>query len=63
MGAEDLEVLEKRSSPELLGALEPKQLAESNVFSVSESILLRWLNFHFARTNRERYPPRKAEVK
>lgn len=58
----DLEVPEKKSSPELLGALEPKLLADSNVYSVSESILLRWLNFHFMRTNRERYPPRKVRL-
>lgn len=36
-------------------ALDPKGLAHSNICSVAECILLRWLNFHFARANKDRY--------
>jgi len=44
---------------ELQAAWDAKGLADSNVYSAAECILLRWLNFHFWRTNRERYPDRK----
>eukprot|EP00931_Biecheleriopsis_adriatica_P036216 TRINITY_DN2086_c0_g1_i7.p1 TRINITY_DN2086_c0_g1~~TRINITY_DN2086_c0_g1_i7.p1 ORF type:complete len:2928 (-),score=554.29 TRINITY_DN2086_c0_g1_i7:9-8792(-) len=59
---EDLagEIPEKRVCPELQSALDPRHLGESNVYSVSESILLRWLNFHFWRANKDRYPPRRV---
>lgn len=61
VGADDMDVeVEKKNNPELQGALDPKFLGDSNVYSVSECILLRWLNFHFARANRDRYGPRKV---
>jgi hypothetical protein len=54
---EDLEK-EKKISPELQHALDAKSISESNVYSVAESILIRWLNFHFHRANKGRYTPR-----
>lgn len=61
VGTDDMDVeVEKKNNPELQGALDPKFLGDSNVYSVSECILLRWLNFHFARANRDRYGPRKV---
>ncbi|CAE7358857.1 CFAP47 [Symbiodinium natans] len=63
VGAEDLtsEQPEKKSScPELQSALDTKFLADSNVYSMAECILLRWLNFHFWRANKGRYPFRKV---
>lgn len=50
----------KKTCPELVAALDPKGLGDSNVYSVAESILLRWLNFHFWRANKDRYPPRRV---
>jgi len=47
----------KKICPELQMAWDPKGLVESNVYSAAETILLRWLNFHFWRNNHE-YPPR-----
>lgn len=61
VGVDDMDLeVEKKNSPELQGALDQKFLADSNVYSISECILLRWLNFHFARANRDRYSPRKV---
>jgi hypothetical protein len=45
----------KRLPPLLQAYLDPKGLTDSNICSVSECILLRWLNFHFARANKDRY--------
>jgi len=59
-GADDPELAEhtgKQPSPALLAALDTKNL-DSNVFSPSECILLRWLNFHFKRANKDRFPSR-----
>lgn len=51
----------KKMCPELQMALDPKGLADSNVYSGAECILLRWLNFHYWRANKdERYPARKV---
>mmetsp|Transcript_76352 Transcript_76352/g.221693 ORF Transcript_76352/g.221693 Transcript_76352/m.221693 type:complete len:2886 (+) Transcript_76352:129-8786(+) len=50
----------KKACPELEAAINPKGLGDSNVYSVPESILLRWLNFHYWRANKDRYPPRKV---
>ncbi|CAJ1445026.1 unnamed protein product [Effrenium voratum] len=62
VGAEDMssEVVDKKGCPELQGSLDQKFLADSNVYSVPECILLRWLNFHFWRGNKDRYSPRKV---
>lgn len=48
------------ASVELVAALDPKGLGDSNVYGPAESILLRWLNFHFWRASRERYPERQV---
>jgi hypothetical protein len=48
------------ASVQLVQAVDPKGLNDSNVYSEAESILLRWLNFHFWRANKERYPDRKV---
>jgi len=43
---------------EVYDALEVKGLADSNIYSVAESILLRWLNFHYWRANKGRFEAR-----
>ena len=48
------------ATKELQGALDPRGLADSNIYSVAENILLRWLNYHFWRANRGRYEARKV---
>lgn len=50
----------RRPCPELQIALDQKALADSNVYGVPECILLRWLNFHSWRANKDRYLPRKV---
>jgi len=56
------DVVEEENKPgmsrELQEAFDPRNLGESNVNSVPECILLRWLNFHYMRANKERFPPR-----
>ena len=47
-------------SRELAEAFDPKNLDQSNVNGVPECILLRWLNFHYQRGNKERYPARSV---
>lgn len=58
----DAETIEKKQvCPELVAAIDPKGLGatDSNVYSTAESILLRWLNFHYWRANKDnKYPPR-----
>eukprot|EP00929_Paragymnodinium_shiwhaense_P088700 TRINITY_DN49010_c0_g1_i1.p1 TRINITY_DN49010_c0_g1~~TRINITY_DN49010_c0_g1_i1.p1 ORF type:complete len:2929 (-),score=783.00 TRINITY_DN49010_c0_g1_i1:108-8894(-) len=56
--AAESESEQKKACPELQYAMDAKGLADSNVCSVAECILLRWLNFHFWRGNKDRYPPR-----
>ena len=34
---------------ELQAALDTKTLADSNLYSVAETILLRWVNFHYTK--------------
>ncbi|CAD7959898.1 unnamed protein product [Amoebophrya sp. A25] len=45
---------------ELQTCLDVRGMADSNIYSVSESILLRWLNYHYWKCNKEekRFPPR-----
>jgi hypothetical protein len=52
------EEIKAATSGELQQAFDARNLGESNVCSVPECILLRWLNFHYQRANKERYPPR-----
>ena len=41
--------------------LDPRGLADSNVYSVHENILLRWMNFHFTKANtKEKYGPARV---
>ncbi|CAE8643317.1 unnamed protein product, partial [Polarella glacialis] len=49
-----------RQCAEIQSALDLRGLADSNVYSSAECILLRWLNFHFWRANKNNYPPRKV---
>eukprot|EP00927_Polykrikos_kofoidii_P033789 TRINITY_DN28631_c0_g1_i1.p1 TRINITY_DN28631_c0_g1~~TRINITY_DN28631_c0_g1_i1.p1 ORF type:complete len:1661 (+),score=302.97 TRINITY_DN28631_c0_g1_i1:478-4983(+) len=48
----------RKPCPELVAALDPRNLGDSNVCSTAECILIRWLNYHFWRANKDRYPPR-----
>ena len=45
----------------LQNCLDPRGLADSNVYSVHENILLRWMNFHFSKANtKEKYGPARV---
>jgi hypothetical protein len=61
MSSEQLADTQKKLPAYLQAFLNPGGLTESNICSVAECILLRWLNFHFFRANKERYD-RKAPV-
>mmetsp|Transcript_20679 Transcript_20679/g.39293 ORF Transcript_20679/g.39293 Transcript_20679/m.39293 type:complete len:2902 (+) Transcript_20679:155-8860(+) len=52
----------RQISRELQGSIDPKGLGaiDSNVYSTAECILLRWLNFHYWRANKDRYPPKSV---
>jgi len=50
----------KKPCLELQAALDPRGLGDSNIYTVAEAVLLRWLNYHFWRANQGRYPPKKV---
>jgi hypothetical protein len=56
--AEGVEEGKPSISRELAEAFDAKGLSDSNVCSTPECLLLRWLNFHYQRANKDRYPPR-----